>query len=56
MSEKKMTFETLADSIQQMHGGMVQSGTEVAEPKLAIRDPYIFEFLGLKPDGAGTKH
>ena len=28
---------------------MVQSGTEVAEPKLAIRDPYIFEFLGLKP-------
>ena len=22
---------------------------EVAEPKLAIRDPYIFEFLGLKP-------
>lgn len=27
---------------------MVQSGSEVAEPKLAIRDPYIFEFLGLK--------
>ncbi len=28
---------------------MVKSGTEIAEPKLAIRDPYIFEFLGLKP-------
>jgi len=27
---------------------MVQSGTELAEPKLAIRDPYIFEFLGIK--------
>lgn len=27
---------------------MVQSGAEAAEPKLAIRDPYIFEFLGLK--------
>jgi len=28
---------------------MVQSGSEAAEPKLAIRDPYVFEFLGLKP-------
>jgi len=28
---------------------LVQSGTESAEPKLAIRDPYIFEFLGLNP-------
>jgi predicted nuclease of restriction endonuclease-like (RecB) superfamily len=28
---------------------MVRSGAEAAEPKLAIRDPYIFEFLGLKP-------
>ena len=27
---------------------MVQSGVEIAEPKLAIRDPYIFEFLGLR--------
>lgn len=27
---------------------LVQSGVEKAEPKLAIRDPYIFEFLGLK--------
>ncbi len=27
---------------------MVQSGAETAEPKLTIRDPYIFEFLGLK--------
>ena len=28
---------------------LVQSGAESAEPKLAVRDPYIFEFLGLKP-------
>ena len=28
---------------------LVQSGAEAAEPKLAIRDPYVFEFLGLKP-------
>lgn len=28
---------------------LVQSGAETEEPKLAIRDPYIFEFLGLKP-------
>ena len=28
---------------------LVQEGAEIAEPKLAIRDPYIFEFLGLKP-------
>jgi len=28
---------------------MVQSGTELEAPALAIRDPYIFEFLGLKP-------
>jgi len=28
---------------------LVRSGAESAEPKLAIRDPYIFEFLGLKP-------
>jgi len=28
---------------------LTQKGTETAEPKLAIRDPYIFEFLGLKP-------
>ena len=27
---------------------MVQKGIESAEPKLFIRDPYIFEFLGLK--------
>ena len=27
---------------------LVKSGAEAAEPKLAIRDPYIFEFLGLK--------
>lgn len=28
---------------------LTQDGTETADPKLAIRDPYIFEFLGLKP-------
>jgi predicted nuclease of restriction endonuclease-like (RecB) superfamily len=28
---------------------LTQKGTETTEPKLAIRDPYIFEFLGLKP-------
>lgn len=28
---------------------LVQSGTEIADPGLTIRDPYIFEFLGLKP-------
>jgi predicted nuclease of restriction endonuclease-like (RecB) superfamily len=28
---------------------LVQSGVETAEPKLNIRDPYIFEFLDLKP-------
>ena len=28
---------------------LVESSAENAEPRLAIRDPYIFEFLGLKP-------
>jgi len=28
---------------------LAREGAETAEPKLAIRDPYIFEFLGLKP-------
>ncbi len=28
---------------------LVQSGAEQAEPKLTIRDPYVFEFLGIKP-------
>ncbi|MGD9157098.1 MAG: DUF1016 N-terminal domain-containing protein [Desulfobacteraceae bacterium] len=28
---------------------IVRSGAEPAEPDLAVRDPYIFEFLGLKP-------
>ena len=28
---------------------LAQSKAEAAEPKLTIRDPYIFEFLGLKP-------
>ena len=28
---------------------LVRSSAETNEPKLAIRDPYVFEFLGLKP-------
>ena len=28
---------------------LARKGAETADPKLAIRDPYIFEFLGLKP-------
>jgi len=28
---------------------MLRSGAEPTEPGLAIRDPYIFEFLGIKP-------
>ena len=28
---------------------LAQEGAETAEPRLAIRDPYVFEFLGLKP-------
>lgn len=28
---------------------LAQEGAETAEPRLTIRDPYIFEFLGLKP-------
>lgn len=28
---------------------LVKSGTEKAEPGLAVRDPYVFEFLGIKP-------
>jgi predicted nuclease of restriction endonuclease-like (RecB) superfamily len=31
---------------------MAQKGAETAEPKLAIRDPYIFEFLGLRAKDA----
>jgi predicted nuclease of restriction endonuclease-like (RecB) superfamily len=27
---------------------MVKAGAEQAEPRLAVRDPYIFEFLGIK--------
>jgi hypothetical protein len=29
-----------------------KKGVETAEPKLAIRDPYIFEFLGLRSKDA----
>ena len=28
---------------------LVQSSAKKSDPKLAIRDPYVFEFLGLKP-------
>ena len=28
---------------------LAQKGAGAADPKLAIRDPYVFEFLGLKP-------
>jgi predicted nuclease of restriction endonuclease-like (RecB) superfamily len=31
---------------------MVKRGVETTEPKLAIRDPYIFEFLGLRAKDA----
>ncbi|MBP7867805.1 MAG: DUF1016 family protein [Acidobacteria bacterium] len=31
---------------------MVRAGAETAEPGLAIRDPYVFEFLGLKAKDA----
>lgn len=28
---------------------LVKAGAEVSDPRLAIRDPYVFEFLGLRP-------
>jgi predicted nuclease of restriction endonuclease-like (RecB) superfamily len=28
---------------------LAQSAAETAEPRLAVRDPYVFEFLGIKP-------
>ena len=31
---------------------MVKARADMAEPKLAIRDPYVFEFLGLKTKDA----
>lgn len=31
---------------------MIKAGAETAEPRLAIRDPYVFEFLGLKAKDA----
>ncbi len=34
---------------------MVHKGVEASEPKLAIRDPYIFEFLGLRAKDAMTE-
>ncbi len=34
---------------------MVKAGAETAEPKLAIRDPYVFEFLGLRAKDAAAE-
>lgn len=34
---------------------MVQQGVEIAAPKLAIRDPCVFEFLGLRAKDAVTE-
>ena len=34
---------------------MVKGGAETAEPKLAIRDPYVFEFLGLRARDAAAE-
>jgi predicted nuclease of restriction endonuclease-like (RecB) superfamily len=28
---------------------MIQAAAETSEPRLAVRDPYVFEFLGIKP-------
>jgi len=28
---------------------LIRLGAEVVEPRLAVRDPYVFEFLGIKP-------
>lgn len=36
-------------SDKQKLAGLTQEASEKAEPVLAIRDPYVFEFLGLKP-------
>jgi len=33
---------------------MIKAGVEEAEPRLAIRDPYIFEFLGLRSKDAAV--
>jgi len=32
------------------HAAMAHAAAEKTEPRLAIRDPYIFEFLGLRPE------
>jgi predicted nuclease of restriction endonuclease-like (RecB) superfamily len=34
---------------------MVKAGAEIVEPQLAIRDPYIFEFLGLRAKDAAAE-
>lgn len=34
---------------------MVKAGAETAEPRLAIRDPYVFEFLGLRGKDAAAE-
>jgi predicted nuclease of restriction endonuclease-like (RecB) superfamily len=40
---------------KQKLAAMVKSKAETAEPKLAIRDPYIFEFLGLRAQDAAAE-
>ena len=41
----------LSDNKEKL-SAMVKAGAETMDPKLAIRDPYIFEFLGLKGEDA----
>jgi predicted nuclease of restriction endonuclease-like (RecB) superfamily len=45
-------FERSGLSKDKKMARMVQHGIETAEPRLAIRDPYIFEFLGLRAKDA----
>ncbi len=37
---------------KQKLAALAHAAAEQAEPKLAIRDPYVFEFLGLRPEEA----
>jgi predicted nuclease of restriction endonuclease-like (RecB) superfamily len=42
---------------KQRLAALAQTGVETASPALTIRDPYVFEFLGLKPqDVMGESH
>jgi len=53
MPAKKNHFERsgLSKNPEKL-AAMVKAGVETAEPKLAIRDPFIFEFLGLRAKDA----